>query len=154
MPSDAPRHTLARHWELLRLLPPLGSGRSALELTNALVSKGFKVSKRQVERDLRSLSESFPIESIHKNPQGWRFLHGDRIEATYSREARPILLRINLLLEKLRHLFRLARELHYLDPRRYKFAARATDEIGRMVRGVDQGGPASGTGRGSLGKMR
>ncbi len=72
MPSDA-RHTLARHWELLGLLPPIGSGRSALELTNALVSKGFKVSKRQVERDLQSLSEIFPIESVKKNPQGWRW---------------------------------------------------------------------------------
>jgi predicted DNA-binding transcriptional regulator YafY len=73
MPSDAPRHTLARHWELLRLLPSHGTGRSALELTQSLNSAGFKVSKRQVERDLQSLSEIFAVESINKNPQGWRW---------------------------------------------------------------------------------
>jgi len=43
---------------------------------------------------------------------------------------------VNLLLEKLRHLFRLAKDLHYLDLRRYEFAARASDEIGRLVGGV------------------
>ncbi len=64
------------------------------------------------------------------------------IEATYSRDARAILARVNLLLEKLRHLFRLAKDLHFLDLRRYEFAARATDEIGRLVGGWLKAGKA------------
>lgn len=87
------------------------------------------------------------IPILEKFPRGQRFLLGDRIEtatldvleglieATYSRDARAILARVNLLLEKLRHLFRLAKDLHYLDLRRYEFSARATDEIGRLVGG-------------------
>jgi 23S rRNA-intervening sequence protein len=87
------------------------------------------------------------IPTLEKFPRGQRFLLGDRIEtaaldvleglieATYAREARTILARVNLLLEKLRHLVRLAKDLHYLDLRRYEFAARATDEIGRLVGG-------------------
>jgi len=33
---------------------------------------------------------------------------------------------------KLHYLFRLAKDLHYLDLRRYEFAARALEEIGRL----------------------
>jgi hypothetical protein len=46
------------------------------------------------------------------------------IEATYSRQALPILMAANLGLEKLRLLFRLANDLYLLDLRRYEFAAR------------------------------
>ena len=41
----------------------------------------------------------------------------------------------NRTLVKLHYLFRLAKDLHYLDLRRYEFAARALEEIGRMVGG-------------------
>jgi hypothetical protein len=102
------------------------------------------------------------IPTVEKFPRGQRFLLGDRlqtsaldmleglIEATYSREAAAILARVNLRLEKMRFLFRLAKDLHYLDLRRYEFAARAVDEIGRMVGGwmkagrppVPEAGPA------------
>ncbi len=47
----------------------------------------------------------------------------------------PHLLPCNLRLEKLRFLFRLAMDLRYLDLKRYEFAARAIDEIGRLVGG-------------------
>ncbi len=50
---------------------------------------------------------------------------------------------MNLLLEKLRHLVRLAKNLHYLDLRKYEFAARATDEIGRLVGGWMKAGRAA-----------
>ena len=74
MYSDSPRHTLARHWELLRLLPSHGSGRTPRDLTEALQSNGFKVSKRQVERDLLSLREIFPLECNDMSiPHGWRW---------------------------------------------------------------------------------
>ena len=47
----------------------------------------------------------------------------------------PPLTAANLGLEKLRFLCRLARELRYLDPRRYEHAARQLDETGRLVGG-------------------
>ena len=44
------------------------------ELAEALQSKGFKVSKRQVERDLLSLREIFQLECNDKSiPHGWRW---------------------------------------------------------------------------------
>jgi hypothetical protein len=43
--------------------------------------------------------------------------------------------RENLLLEKLRFMTRLAKDLHYLDLRRHEFVARSLDEIGRLVGG-------------------
>lgn len=87
------------------------------------------------------------IPAVEKFPRAQRFLLGDRmqttgidvleglIEATYSREVTAILTRVNLQLEKLRFLFRLAKDLRYLDLKRYEFAARAMDEVGRLVGG-------------------
>ncbi len=87
------------------------------------------------------------IPTVDKFPRAQKFLLGDRlqsgaldvqerlIEAAYSRDKAGILAQANLGLEKLRFLFRLAFDLRYLDSRRYEFAARAIDEIGRMVGG-------------------
>ena len=87
------------------------------------------------------------VPTVEKFPRAQKFLLGDRmqtlaldvqenlIEATYSRSPTPHLLACNLRLEKLRFLFRLAMDLHYLDLSRYEFAARAIDEIGRLVGG-------------------
>ncbi|MDO8310864.1 MAG: diversity-generating retroelement protein Avd [Sideroxyarcus sp.] len=85
--------------------------------------------------------------TVDKFPRAQKFLLGDRlqstaldvmeglVEAAYTKTRAPILVRVNLGLEKLRYLFRLAKDLHYLDLRRYEFAARALEEIGRMVGG-------------------
>jgi hypothetical protein len=85
--------------------------------------------------------------TIARFPREQRFLLGDRIqgtaldvlealiEATYTRERRAHLARANLGLEKLRFLFRLAHEQRHLDARRYEHAARAIDEVGRLVGG-------------------
>ena len=87
------------------------------------------------------------IPTVEKFPRGQKFLLGDRIqttaldvleslvEATYTRDRRALLARANLGIEKLRFFFRLAVELKHLDRRRYEFAARALDEIGRLVGG-------------------
>jgi hypothetical protein len=87
------------------------------------------------------------IPAVEKFPKSQKFLLGDRmqtlaldvqeslIEATYSKSPASHLLACNLRLEKLRFLFRLSHDLHLLDLRRYEFAARAVDEIGRMVGG-------------------
>ena len=85
--------------------------------------------------------------TIARFPREQRFLLGDRIqataldvlealiEATYTRERRAHLARANMGLEKLRFFFRLAHEQRHLDARRYEHAARAIDEVGRLVGG-------------------
>jgi len=85
------------------------------------------------------------IPTLEKFPRSQRFLLGDRIEslaldmleglieATYTRDRIQLLNRVNLRIEKLRFLTRLSMDLRYLDPRRYEYAARALDEIGRLV---------------------
>lgn len=68
------RGTLARQWELLKLLPTRGAGTSAKELTGLLYDAGFSVSKRQVERDLLELSSLFPLYCNDTGmPYGWRW---------------------------------------------------------------------------------
>ncbi len=87
------------------------------------------------------------VPTVEKFPKAQKYTLGDRlqssaldvlerlIEATYSRQATPSLVQANLGLEKLRFLFRLSADLHLLDLRRYEFAARAIDEVGRLVGG-------------------
>ena len=87
------------------------------------------------------------VPTIETFPRSQKFLLGDRIqsialgvlesliEATYCRARDRQLSDANLGLEKLRVLCRLAKDLHHLDARRYEHAARALDEVGRMVGG-------------------
>ena len=87
------------------------------------------------------------VPTVEKFPRSQKFLLGDRlqataldaleglIEATYAREPGRVLARVNLNLEKLRVLFRLALDLRLLDTRRYEFAVRILDETGRLVGG-------------------
>jgi len=87
------------------------------------------------------------VPTIEKFPRSQKFLIGDRIqstalavlealiEASYSRSRERQLGEANLGLEKLRILFRLAKDLRHLDARRYEHAARSIDEVGRMVGG-------------------
>ncbi len=87
------------------------------------------------------------VPAVEKFPRSQKFLLGDRIqstaldvlealiEATYTKRRTGHLARANLGLEKLRFLFRLAKDLRHLDMARYEHAARSLDEIGRMVGG-------------------
>ncbi len=87
------------------------------------------------------------IPTIDKFPRSQKFTLGDRIQsaaldvqesliaATYSEKSAHHLYAANLHLEKLRMLMRLSLDLEFLDLRRYEFAARALDEVGRMVGG-------------------
>ncbi len=87
------------------------------------------------------------VPTVGKFPRSQKFLLGDRIqssaldvlegliEATYTRNRKPILVEVNLRLEKLRYMFRLAMDLRFLDKRKYEHAARSVDEIGRLVGG-------------------
>lgn len=85
------------------------------------------------------------IPTVERFPKSQKFLLGDRIqgtaldildhliEATYVKSRQQLLRGANIGVEKLRHLFRIASDLSFLDLRRYEFAARALDEIGRMI---------------------
>lgn len=87
------------------------------------------------------------IPTVEKFPRSQKFLLGDRIqstaldvlerliEATYTRDRARKLDAANLGVEKLRLLFRVATELRLLDLRRYEFAARALDDVGRLIGG-------------------
>ena len=87
------------------------------------------------------------VPTVEKFPKSQKFLLGDRIqstahavldgliEATYTRRREVLLSDVNMALEKLRFLFRLSMDLRCLDKRRYEFAARTLDEIGRQVGG-------------------
>jgi predicted DNA-binding transcriptional regulator YafY len=73
MPSNKTHNTLARQWELLKLLPTRGPGKTAKELAEALDDAGFKISKRQVERDLGNLYDAFKLDCNNASiPYGWR----------------------------------------------------------------------------------
>ena len=87
------------------------------------------------------------IPTVDRFPRRQKFLLGDRIqstalaglerlvEATFTRSRSRLLDRVNVDLDKLRLLLRLAKELGYLDARRYEHAARRIDEVGRLVGG-------------------
>jgi hypothetical protein len=94
-----------------------------------------------------------------KFPRNHRFVWGECIErslygileglltAKYSRDRAPVLAQVNLSPEILRFQLRLAKDLECLGGNSYGFAARAVDEIGRLVGGwirrADQGQPLS-----------
>jgi len=82
-----------------------------------------------------------------KFPRNHRFVLGERIErnlydllellirAKYSRQRHPLLEQANLVLEILRFQMRLAKDLQCLKVDSYGFAAKAIDEIGKLVGG-------------------
>jgi len=84
---------------------------------------------------------------ISKFPRDKRFVLGERmertlydildaaIEAKYSREKKAILVRANIMIERLRFQFRLAKDSNTLALGSYEFAARSIDAIGREVGG-------------------
>jgi hypothetical protein len=56
-------------------------------------------------------------------------------EAAYSKEKRAILTLVNLNLEKLRLLFRLCFDRHYIGPSQYEFVQKEINTAGRMCGG-------------------
>ncbi|MBK5003096.1 WYL domain-containing protein [Pseudomonas sp. S31] len=77
MPSNTTRHTIARQWQLLKLLPARHPGLSSTQLQAALIKAGYKASKRTVERDLNDLSQVFPLHCNNKGmPYGWHWQPG------------------------------------------------------------------------------
>lgn len=75
MPDRASRETLARQWELLKLVPAHRPGATANELTERLQGSGFVTTKRTVERDLKELERVFPLQRNDKGrPYGWYWM--------------------------------------------------------------------------------
>jgi 23S rRNA-intervening sequence protein len=80
-------------------------------------------------------------------PRNHRFVLGERIErnlytlletlirAKYTKNRKRLLEEANLSLEVLRFQMRLAKDLQCLKPNSYGFAAKAIDEIGRLIGG-------------------
>jgi predicted DNA-binding transcriptional regulator YafY len=72
---------IARQWQLLKLLPSRGPGKSARELAELLGQEGFEVTKRTVERDLNELLCLFPIVCNDKGtPYGWHWLENTHLD--------------------------------------------------------------------------
>ncbi len=81
MPTAGANETLARQWEILRMLPGKPPGRTAADITAALDGRGFKASKRTVERDLNNLALTFPLVSTQGDKaQGWHFMEGRSLD--------------------------------------------------------------------------
>lgn len=75
MSASSRQHTIARQWQLLKLIPSRAPGLEAKVLTQQLQDAGFKVSKRTVERDLQELSLLFPLQCNEKSkPYGWYWM--------------------------------------------------------------------------------
>ena len=89
-------------------------------------------------------------------PRNHRFVLGERIErslydlleilirAKYTKQRQELLEQANLMLEILRFQMRLAKDLQCLKVESYGFAAKAIDEIGKLVGGWLKSGSGKG----------
>ena len=80
-------------------------------------------------------------------PKDQRFLLADRIEkllldilellieAVYTRERKAILARVNLKLDCLRFMVRLAKDMKYINLKAYDFFCQSAIEVGKMAGG-------------------
>lgn len=87
----------------------------------------------------------FPL--ITKFPQKQRFVLGQQlqnsllviltniIQANHERDKTFVLKQISVELDKFRYLFRLAKDLKFMNARQYQFGAEKINEIGKMLGG-------------------
>ncbi|MGA3025731.1 MAG: diversity-generating retroelement protein Avd [Bryobacteraceae bacterium] len=87
------------------------------------------------------------VRKVENFPRSYRFSVGDRlvqgvldlllrlVDAAYSREKGGILMEVNGMLNRMRFLLRLAKDLNLLTMDSYGYAAERVEEIGRMVGG-------------------
>jgi predicted DNA-binding transcriptional regulator YafY len=81
MPRATTNATLARQWELLRLVPGRPPGKTVRQLVDGLGAAGYAVTKRTVERDLADLAEIFPLQcNAISKPYGWYWEKGAQLE--------------------------------------------------------------------------
>jgi hypothetical protein len=98
-----------------------------------------------VEKHYRMILWMLP--KIANFPKDQRFLLADRIEvllldilqllieAVYTKEKRSILTQVNLKLDFLRFMMRLAKDMKYVNMRSYDFFCQSAIEVGKMVGG-------------------
>ncbi|MBU4251767.1 MAG: diversity-generating retroelement protein Avd [Candidatus Omnitrophica bacterium] len=87
------------------------------------------------------------LPKISNFPKDQRFLLADRIEiilldilemlieAVYSKRRKEILVKVNLKLDVLRYMMRIAKDMKYININAYDFFCQSVLEIGRMVGG-------------------
>lgn len=87
------------------------------------------------------------IQKVEGFPRSYRFSVGDRlvagvidllmrlVDAAYGRDKTSILVEVNGMLNRLRYLLRLAKDLRLLTLDSYGHAAQKAEEIGRMAGG-------------------
>lgn len=87
------------------------------------------------------------LPKIANFPKDQRFLLADRIErllldilellieAVYSKNKREILIKVNLRLDVLRFMMRIAKDMKYVNVNSYDFFCQSSIEIGKMVGG-------------------
>lgn len=90
---------------------------------------------------------SWILDSVERFPKNARFSIASRIsdaaldtmegiiEAIYTKDRLHLLNRINLDIEKLRVLFRLANDRRFISMKQYEYIARELDKAGRMTGG-------------------
>lgn len=98
-----------------------------------------------VEKHYKLILWLFP--KIANFPKDQRFLLADRIErilldilemlieAVYSKQKRDILIKVNLKLDVLRFMMRIAKDMKYVSVKGYDFFSQSALEIGKMVGG-------------------
>ncbi|MCP5004075.1 MAG: diversity-generating retroelement protein Avd [Planctomycetes bacterium] len=91
------------------------------------------------------------LDRCEKFPKNARFTVSNRIanftldvlgliiDAIYTRKKRPLLDSINLIIEKLRVLFRISHKRKFLSVSQYEFITRELNEAGRMIGGWRRG---------------
>lgn len=72
--------TIARQWEMLKLIPRAPRKTTARQLHETLETLGFPTTARTVERDLHTLSLRFPLEADEGKPRGWAWNREANIE--------------------------------------------------------------------------
>ena len=65
-------YVLLRQWKMLQLLPSRFP-KDAATIRDELEAEGFKVDLRTVQRDLKELTELFPITAVKGKPIAWRW---------------------------------------------------------------------------------
>jgi len=64
--------TLLRQWTLLRLVPRSPQKADVSQLLSGLQDAGYSITRRQLQRDLNTLSSVFPLEADERTiPYGW-----------------------------------------------------------------------------------
>lgn len=88
------------------------------------------------------------LDKVEKLPKSVRFTISTKIsnlaleimetiiEMIYSKNKKPLLTKINLLLEKLRIYFRICSDRRYISLKQYEFISKALNETGKMTGGL------------------